>query len=75
MESAGQQVASASVAAIFSISMLLAAHFFTEYRASRLPAIAMMQSPAVTVLVRSRRLPSEASESGSILPSWPNSAI
>jgi hypothetical protein len=27
------------------------------------------------VLVRSRRLPSEASDSGSILPSWPNSAI
>jgi hypothetical protein len=35
--------------------MLLAAHFFTEYRLSRTPAIATMQSHAGTMLVRPRR--------------------
>lgn len=64
MESAAHQVASASVAAVFSISMLLAAHFFTEYRSSRMPAIADHAIPAGTVLLRSR-LPIE-SNSGSI---------
>jgi hypothetical protein len=55
MESTVHQVVSASIAAIFSISMLLAAHFFTEYRLSRTPAIATMQSHAGTMLVRPRR--------------------
>lgn len=74
MESTVHQMVSASIAAIFSISMLLAAHFFTEYRLSRTPAIATMQSPAGTVLVhRAGRL--KQFDSASILPSWPNGAI
>lgn len=34
------QLASATLAALFSIAMLFAAHCFTEYRAVRNPAIA-----------------------------------
>jgi hypothetical protein len=49
MDSAVHQVASASVAAVFSMSMLLAAHFFTEYRSSRMPAITLVRPPMAAV--------------------------
>jgi hypothetical protein len=53
LESAVHQAASASLTAVFSVGMLFAAHFFTEYRSSRIPAIAPIQSP---VLVRENEI-------------------
>ena len=46
MESAVHQIASASIAAIFSVSMLCAAHLFSEHRSSRMQAFAAIQLPA-----------------------------
>ena len=54
MGSAVHQVASASVAAVFSIAMLLAAHLFCEYRFSRMQATLLAQAPAATSFALSR---------------------
>jgi hypothetical protein len=37
------QLACASVAALFSIGMLIASHAFMEYRSSRSPALSVVQ--------------------------------
>jgi hypothetical protein len=67
MDSAVHQVASASVAALFSIGMFLAAHLFTEYRSSRMPAITIIQ-PSVAAVGR-------AADSGSFAANWGNRAF
>jgi hypothetical protein len=56
MESAMQQVASASVAAIFSVSMLFAAHVFSEYRSSRTQTFTAIQLPSAALSVRPQAL-------------------
>ena len=37
------QLASASLAALFSIGMLIASHVFMEYRSSRTPAVSVAE--------------------------------
>lgn len=72
MESTVHQLASASVAAIFSISMLLAAHLFSEYRFSRMQAVFTVQLPAATPAVS--KLPFGPNV-GPLLGSWSNGAL
>jgi hypothetical protein len=67
MGSAVNQVASASVAAMFSIGMFLAAHLFTEYRSSRMPAITIIKPPIAAV--------GGTSESGSLSANWFDGAL
>lgn len=70
------QLASATVAVVFSTAMLFAAHFFTEYRATRSPAIAAVP-PFSSPL--DRRLPADRTDSsrkmGYITVGWPSGAI
>ena len=69
MESAVHHLASASIAAVFSIGMLLAAHLFTEYTSRRTFAIASVQRPVAGLTLQSR------GDVNSVSVTWRNGAI
>jgi hypothetical protein len=69
MESAVHQVASASIAAVFSVGMLLAAHLFTAHTSSRTSAVMSGQRPGAAASTRSRI------DANSLSVNWRNGAI
>ena len=54
MGSAVHQLASASIAAVFSLGMLFAAHLFTEYRSGRVAALVPVPQRAIALEMPSR---------------------
>jgi len=74
MDSAVHQLASASVATAFSIGMIFAAHLFTEYRSSRMPAVSIAR-PLAGSLHAGSRLSIESVDFRSLSVNRSNGAI